>query len=154
MQLDFDETKWPELSAFRKACLANRYDEMQDIASHAHDWYPGENPNDVSMRELALTFQAQYLASTNDLAGLQDLVAQDAWVVNAPWTTQGWLPISQAVSGHGDRKLVEYLVKAGADLDIMVGDPDDRATIADMAKWGGHQELALWLESLAAKGNK
>ena len=151
MNLDFDETRWPELSAFRKACLANRFDEMEDIASRTHEWYANENPEDRSMPQLALIFQAQYRANTNNPQALRELVSREPWVLNQPWTAQGWLPITQAVSTHGDRRLVEYMIEAGADPSRMVGDPDERCTVPDMARSGGHDELAVWLDEQIGK---
>ena len=151
MNLDFDETRWPELSAFRKACLANRFDEMEDIASRTHGWYENENPEDRSMPQLALIFQAQYHANTNNPQALRELVSREPWVLNQPWTAQGWLPITQAVSTHGDRRLVEYMIEAGADPSRMVGDPDERCTVPDMARSGGHDELAVWLDEQIGK---
>ena len=146
MQLDFDESRFPELSAFRKACLAICLDEMAAIASRSHGWYAVENPEGYSMARLAKIFQAQYHANENNRQALQDLVATEPRVLNQPWTAQGWLPITQAVSTHGDRRLVEYMIEAGADLTLLVGDPDDRATVPDMARYGGHEDLAVWLE--------
>ena len=151
MNLDFDETRWPELSAFRKACLANRFDEMEDIASRTHEWYENENPEDRSMPQLALIFQAQYHANANNPQALRELVSREPWVLNQPWTAQGWLPITQAVSTHGDRRLVEYMIEAGADPSRMVGDPDERCTVPDMARSGGHDELAVWLDEQVGK---
>jgi len=149
MQLDFDENRFPELSRFRKACLDNRFEEMAEIASRSHGWYANENPEGHSMARLATIFQAQYHANVNDRQALEDLVAREPWVLNQPWTAQGWLPISQAVSTHGDRRLVEYMIEAGADPTLLVGDPDDRATMPDMARYGGHEDLAVWLEGQA-----
>ena len=146
MQLDYDETRWPELSSFRKACLANRFDEMAEIASRSHEWYANENPDNCAMPRLASMFQAQYHASANNLQALQELVSRQPWVLNQPWTAQGWLPITQAVSTHGDHRLVEYMIEAGADPSLMVGDADERYTVPDMARYGGHEHLAVWLD--------
>jgi len=49
MTQQFDEEKWPELTRFRDACLADGYDEKQQIASRNHHWYKNENPEDLSM---------------------------------------------------------------------------------------------------------
>ena len=144
--LDFDETRWPELGPFRKACLSNRFDEMAAIASRSHEWYANENPENCAMPRLALTFQAQYHANANNLQALQELVSREPWVLNEPWTAQGWLPITQAVSTHGDRRIVEYMIEAGADPTLTVGDPDARSTVPDMARAGGHVALAAWLD--------
>ena len=148
MQTQFDETRWPDLTRFRAACLADRYHEMQAIADKNHDWYPNENPDGISMPKLARVYQAQYFAGTNDLAGLQDLLEKDPWVINYPWTAQGWLPITQAAGSHGDRTLIKYLLQMGADPSLEVGSPDDRATVVEMARMGGHEDLANWLEDI------
>ena len=155
MQLDFDETRWPELGAFRKASLASRFDEMAAIASRSHEWYANENPGNCDMPRLASTFQAQYHASTNNLQALRELASREPWVLNAPWTAQGWLPITQAASTHGDRRMVEYMIEAGADPTLTVGAPDERSTVPDMARAGGHPDLAVWLdERISERGGR
>lgn len=110
---------------------------MADIAAKAHHWYVNENPQDVPMEKLAKTFQAQYYSSMGDFAHLRDLIHLDPWVVNEPWTAQGWLSITQAASSHGDQAVVDILLEAGADVLMMVGDLDDQASVADMARAGG-----------------
>lgn len=151
MNLEHDEENWSELTAFRKACLAGRYETMVGIAAKAHHWYPNENPADVPMERLAMTFQAQYYASTGDVPRLRDLIHREPWVVNEPWTAQGWLPITQGAATHGDPVVIDLLLEAGADVTMMVGDPGDRATIADMARSGGHESLARSLENLSSQ---
>ena len=99
------------------------------------------------MPQLALMFQAQYHARENNLQALRELVSKEPRVLNQPWTAQGWLPITQAVSTHGDRGLVEYMIEAGADLTLLVGDRDDRYSVPDMARYGGHERLAAWLDA-------
>ena len=153
MQLDFDETRWPELSAFRKACLANRFSEMEEIASRSHEWYANENPDDCAMPQLALIFQAQYHANANNLEASRELVSREPWVLNQPWSAQGWLPITQAVSTLGDHRIVEYMIEAGADPTLMVGSLGDRCTVPDMARYGGHESLAVWLEEQISELN-
>ena len=54
MKLDFDEVQWPELSAFRRACLANRFDEMAEIATRSHAWYANENPGNRPMPQFGI----------------------------------------------------------------------------------------------------
>lgn len=148
MNLEFDPQKLPELSVFRKACLAERYQVMSDIAARAHHWYSNENPQGVPMEKLARTFQAQYYSSMGDVSQLQGLIQREPWVVNEPWTAQGWLPITQAASTHGDRAVIDVLLDAGADVSLIVGDPDDQASVPDMARAGGHADLAKFLQSL------
>ena len=148
METRFDERKWPDLTRFREACLADRYEEMQRIADRGHHWYPNENPLGLAMQKLALVYRAQFHASENSEAELKELVASEPWVVNHPWTAQGWLPITQAACAHGDRQTIELLLSAGADLTLLVGDPDDQATAASMAESGGHAQLAEWLQGL------
>ncbi|MBT3346788.1 MAG: hypothetical protein HN712_01085 [Gemmatimonadetes bacterium] len=145
MNLEFDEEQYPELTAFRKACLAGRYEEMKEIAGRGHSWYENENPDDTSMERLATIFQAQYHANCGNLDELQRLILSASWVVNEGWTAQGWLPITQAASTHGARSVIDLLIEAGADLSLMVGDEDDRASIPDMARAGGHPDLAIYL---------
>lgn len=147
MITQFDETRWPELTAFRQACLDGRTEVMEAIAARGHDWYGNENPDASSMQQLSLTFQAQHWASENELDRLRDLVGHEPWVVNQPWTAQGWLPITQACS-HGERPMFEFLLSVGADPTLEVGDPDDRGTVVDMARYSGHNDLATWLQSV------
>jgi hypothetical protein len=151
VNLEFDEQTYPGLSAFRKACLADRYAEMISTAAKKHRWYENENPNATPMERLAKTFQAQYHASCGRIDELRDLIALEPWVVNEPWTAQGWLPITQAASAHGDRPVINLLIKAGADLSLMVGDASDRASVPEMARISGRGELADYLDGLRAK---
>ncbi len=145
MQLDYDEEKWPDLGRFRRACLAERLDEMEAIAHSGVDWYRNENPDRLPMGKLAKVFQAQHLASENSLVELKKLVAACPWAVNHPWTAQRWLPITQACA-HGDCVMFEYLLSAGADPTLLVGDPGKEANAIDMAKHSGNDELAAWLQ--------
>ena len=147
MTQQFDAEKWPELTAFRDACLANDYDKMLQIASRNHHWYENENPDSLPMDELANIFQAQWFALTGDLASLKRVVEAHPWTVNRPWTAQSWLPISQAASTHGAREVIDHLLDCGADPTLSVGSPDDRATIVEMARSGNNHELADWLEN-------
>ena len=144
MQLDYDETGFPDLGRFRKACLDNDHATMEDIANAARDWYDNENPDDLPMERLAFVFQAQHYASENDLASLQALATEQSWVINHPWTAQRWLPVSQACA-HGDQSMFEFLLDAGADPWAVVGSPDDTTSVIDMARYSGHNELADWL---------
>ena len=144
----FDEEKWPELTAFRDACLVNDHDKMRQIATRNHHWYENENPHDLPMEKLANIYQAQWYALKGDLDSLQRVVDAHPWTVNEPWTAQGWLPIAQAAFTHGAREVIEYLLDSGADPTLSVGSPDDRATIVEMARYGGNNELADWLEKI------
>ena len=38
------------------------------------------------------------------------------------------------------------MIEAGADPSLMVGDADERCTVPDMARYGGHENLAVWLD--------
>ena len=145
MQLDFDETEWPDLTAFRKACLASDLSTMRSIAAKQHDWYELENPKGIEQEKLAKVFQAQYHAACGNLDELKALVESDPWVVSYPWTAQQWLPISQAASA-AHRPVIEFLLDKGADPCAMVGDPKERTSIPDLARYGGHNELAEWLD--------
>ena len=148
MTQEFDEEKWPELTTFRDACLADDYEGMQRIASRNHHWYENENPEDLPMEALASIFQAQWYALQGDLDSLKRVVGSHPWTVNRPWTAQSWLPITQAASTHGDRKVIEYLLESGADPTLSVGSPDDRATVTEMARSGNNHELADWLDQI------
>ena len=149
MQLDYDENAWPNLGRFRRACLAEDLEEMEAIAKSGVAWYADENPGQLSMAKLAKVFQAQHHASENSLDELKQLVSACPWVVNHPWTAQGWLPISQACA-HGDREMFEYLLSAGADPTAIVGGPGEEGSIVDTAKYYGKDELAAWLEDVVA----
>ena len=58
----------------------------------------------------------------------------------------------QVACAHGDRETIELLLSAGADPTLPVGNLDDRATVADMAKSGGHAQLAEWLQGMMLPG--
>lgn len=131
---------------------------MKRIASRNHHWYGNENPEDLPMEELANIFKAQWYTLVDDLDALKRVVELHPWTINKPWTAQGWLPITQAASTHGDRLIIQYLLNKGADLTLTVGDFNDRATVVEMAHSGNNHELANWLqqlvdETIASKGS-
>ena len=148
MTPQLDEKQWPELTKFRDACLFDDYAQMLKIASRNHHWYANENPECLPMEKLASIFKAQWYSQVNDLDSLKRIVELHPWTVNTPWTAQGWLPITQAASTHGSRQIIEYLIEQGADLGLTVGEPDDRASIVQMAQYGNNPELAEWLQQL------
>ena len=55
----------------------------------------------------------------------------------------GWTGLHSAAA-HGDRRMTEMLLEAGADRQALT---EKGETAADLARSGGHNELALWLES-------
>lgn len=148
MTQKFDENKWPDLTKFRDACITENFEEMRRIARLNHHWYENENPDDLPMEDLARIFQAQWYASQNNLDALKQVVEHFPWTINHPWTAQGWLPLSQAASLHGNKEMIEFLLSCGADPTRLVGDSDERVTIPGMARWGKHDELAEWLEQI------
>ena len=56
----------------------------------------------------------------------------------------GWTGLHSAAA-HGDRHMTEMLLEAGADRQART---EKGETAADLARSGGHSELALWLEAL------
>ena len=95
MTKNWDYEKWRELGDFSDACPASNYLEMERIAAKNFDWYANENPEGLSMQELASIYQAQWYALNDDLQALQHVIEENPWTVNKPWTEQGWLPITQ-----------------------------------------------------------
>ncbi len=132
MDLEYDEERWPGLSAFRKACLRSDVATMTDIADRGYEWYENENPSGRSAADLADVFKVQHFASEGDLACLTDLIETNPGLVNEPWTAQRWRPLSQAVQA-GHRHIVEYLLAEGADASAMIGDVEDERSIVDFA---------------------
>ena len=153
MNLDFDQAMWPDLTAFRKAALASDISTMGSIAAKQHDWYEVENPKGIKLVKLARVFQAQYHAACGNLDELRALVESEPWVIDHPWTSQEWLPISQAV-GAAHRPVIEFLLDKGADPCAMVGDPSETKSIPDVARYGGHNELAKWLDQVIEGSRK
>ena len=147
MQLDYDDTRWPELGDFRRACLNDDFSRLKQIADKGHDWYPSENPEGKTLAHLAQTFQWQYHASLANYDALEALAANTEWGATEPWTLQGWLPITQATASPGDGfDALRLLLRLGADARQLAGDPDDRANAVDMARYAGNEGLAAWLE--------
>ena len=60
-------------------------------------------------------------------------------------------PITQAAYAHGDRTMINFLLDLGADPTLLVGPPDDLCNLFDMARRGGHNNLASELESIVDK---
>ena len=125
---------------------------MNRIAARNHHWYENENPENLPLAELAHVYQAQWYAQIENLGALKQVVESHLWTVNQPWTAQCWLPVIQAAFTHGNRKIIGYLVDQGADLSLLVGAPDDRASIVEMARYGNNHELANWLEEIMENG--
>ena len=132
MDLEYDEERWPGLSAFRKACLRSDVASMKDIADRGHEWYVNENPTSGPTARLADVFKAQHFASEGDLPCLTDLIDANPGLVNEPWTAQRWRPLSQAVQA-GHSHIVEYLLARGADPFAMIGNVEEEISIVDFA---------------------
>ena len=145
MDLDFNDARWPDLTTFRKASLDSDISTMGSIAAKQHDWYEVENPKGLELVRLAKVFQAQYNAACGNLDELKALVESEPWVIDHPWTSQEWLPISQAAQA-AHRPVIEFLLDKGADPCAMVGDPSERTSIPELARLCGHSELAEWLD--------
>ena len=71
MTRQFDEVKWPDLTRFRDASLAEENAEMTRIAARQYDWYANENPDNLPMEELAAIFQVQHYAGEGNLETLR-----------------------------------------------------------------------------------
>lgn len=154
LDTEFDEEKWPDLTSFRRACLSRDFTSMRTIAGKKHPWYENENPDDLPMEVLATVAQAQHHAARNEKENLRRLVESEPWVLNYPWTAQHWLPISQAASSHGDKEMIELILELGGDPCRVVGGVGEEGSIPDMARWGGHEDLAQWLEGVIAAKKK
>lgn len=152
MLLEYDEERWPGLSAFRKACLRCDVATMQDIVDWGYEWYEkNENPSDLALETLANVFRAQHFASEGNLASLTDLIEANLWLINEPWTAQRWRPLSQAVQA-GHSHIVEYLLSSGADPLAMIGDVEEESSIVDFAHGNFCQSEAI--RRLIPKGEK
>jgi hypothetical protein len=121
---------------------------MSVIAAEQPGWYANENPRDLTFDKLAKVFQAQHFAGENMRPEMAALVEQDPWVVNAPWTAQCWLPLSQA-AWAGCAEMIDALIEMGADPAAKVGDLGDEVTIAEVARQAGHEGLADRLEAMS-----
>ncbi len=132
MLFEFDEERWPRLGEFRKACLGNDFENMQEIADCAYEWYTVENPNNIQFERLADIFRAQHYASDGDLASLSAHIAAEPWVLDEPWTSQRWTPLSQAITAD-HVEVVSYLLSKGANPLAVIGDPTEEATVEGLA---------------------
>ncbi|MCC5807331.1 MAG: hypothetical protein JJU00_13485 [Opitutales bacterium] len=150
LENEYDEAKWPDLTCFRKACLASDFTTMRSVSEKKHSWYKNENPDNLPMDVLATVAKAQHYAGKNEKEALSRLVESEPWVLNHPWTAQRWLPISQAAASHGDKEMIELMLELGADPCGVVGSIGEEGSIPDMARWGGHEDLAEWLDGVIA----
>ena len=132
MHFEFDEERWPRLGEFRKACLGNDFEKMQEIADCTYEWYTVENPNNIQFQRLADIFRAQHYASEGDFASLTEYVDAEPWVLNEPWTSQRWTPLSQAIQANYI-EVVRYLLSKGANPLAVIEDPTEEGTVEELA---------------------
>ena len=62
-------------------------------------------------------------------------------------------PIMHLAAGTGSREIVDLLIAHGGDVFAVVENGQESATVADTARAWKHEELAIYLDQLLAKGN-
>ncbi len=107
--------KWDTLFAFRDAAMRNDIPEMARIVADDQSFIDHENPDRLPMSYLAKVIQLHTLIQRGESEGVRALIEETRQLINEPWTSQGWLPLTQAAIPP-DATIFDMLVNCGADL--------------------------------------
>jgi hypothetical protein len=109
-------SQWDNLFAFRDAAMRDDLDGMREVLARDSAFMTTENPDDLQLPYLAKTYQIQTYAREGPIEKVRQLAEQDRRLVRQPWTSQGWLPLSQAVWSD-QQEIVKLLLGYGASGD-------------------------------------
>src|SRR6185369_4133797 len=94
--------------------------------------------------------QLQTAAREGPLARVRQLIDENPRLIRQPWTTQGWLPLSQAVWGHR-LDAVRLLLERGASGDDRIA--EGGGTVLQMAAELDRIEMARLMVEAGADVN-
>ena len=142
--------QWDNLNTFRDAAMRDDLDGMLEAVGRDSSFMAMENPDNLPLAYLAKTYQIQTCAREGPIEKVRQLVIQDSRLVRQPWTSQGWLPLSQAVWGN-QLEIVRLLLNHGARGDDRI--IEGGGTVLQMAAELDRVEMARLMIEAGADPN-
>ena len=142
--------QWDNLFAFRDAAVRDDVDGMRAVLARDSSFIADENPQDLPLDLLAKVYQLQTAAREGPLERVRQLIDQDPHLIRQPWTSQGWLPLSQAVWGN-QLEAVRLLLARGASGDDRI--IEGGGTVLQMAAELDRVEMARLMVEAGADAN-
>ena len=131
--------QWDNLFAFRDAAMRDDVAGMREVLTRDSSFIADENPGGLPLDYLAKTYQVHTAAREGPVERVRQLIDEDPRLIRQPWTTQGWLPLSQAVWGS-QLETVRLLLARGACGDDRIA--EGGGTVLQMAAELDHVEMA------------
>src|SRR5678815_3586763 len=113
--------EYDNLFAFRDAAMRDDVDGMRAVLARHSTFLADENPTGLPLEFLAKLYQVQTCAREGPIEKVRQLIEEDRRLVRHPWTSQGWLPLSQAVWGD-QLETVKLLLAHGASGDDRIAE--------------------------------
>jgi ankyrin repeat protein len=130
--------QWDSLFAFRDAAMADDIQRMREVLASDSSFIADENPDQLSLEELARLYRMQTFCREGPLERVRALVDVDPRLVRQPWTRQCWRPLTQSIAGNQE-VIFDWLLEHGADLNDRY---EGGGTILHMAAWDGRITFA------------
>jgi hypothetical protein len=111
--------QWDNLFAFRDAAMRDDIAGMREVLARDSSFIAAENPDNLPLEFLARLYQIQTCSREGPIEKVRQLIAEDPRLIRHPWTSQGWLPLSQAVWGN-QLEIVKLLLDHGASGDDLI----------------------------------
>jgi hypothetical protein len=142
--------EWDNLFAFRDAAMRNDFAGMREVLARDSTFLADENPNKFPLEYLAKVYQIQTCSREGPIEKVRQLAREDPRLIRESWTTQGWLPLSQAVWGN-QVEIVRFLLANGASGDDRIA--EDGGTVLQMAADLDRVEMARLMMEAGADMN-
>jgi ankyrin repeat protein len=142
--------QWDNLFAFRDAAMRDDLAAMRAVLARDSSFMPDENPADLPLEFLAKLHQIQTAAREGPIDTVRRLIEEEPRLARQPWTTQGWLPLSQAVWGD-QPETVKLLLAHGARGDDRIAETG--GTVLQMAAELDRVEMARMMIEAGADPN-
>jgi len=143
--------EWDNLFRFRDAAMRDDVDGMHAAVARDPGFIAAENPNNLPLPLLAKVYQVQTFAREGPIEKLRQLITDNPALIREPWTTQGWLPLSQAVWGN-QLQAVRLLLNSGASGDDVIA--EDGGTVLQMAAELDRVDMAQLMIEAGADANR
>jgi hypothetical protein len=142
--------EYDNLFAFRYAAMNDDVSGMRAVLARDSTFLAEENPTDLPLEFLAKLYQVQTGAREGPIEKVRRLIEEDPRLVRHPWTSQGWLPLSQAVWGD-QLETVKLLLACGASGDDHIAETG--GTVLHMAAELDRVEMARLMIEAGADPN-